>query len=162
MTTQKEIKRLRRSVKSRRIYAQRLRESAAEIALVKTEEEQAFARRLNDLADAELHAARHEEKAANEADHANSLPRFRSEAERLSHEEAMIRHEATMKALEGRLSIDRVKYMLAHHDLDTNVYIGDGMDKIEVRLGITHGENRPQMGARIVAAEIQTFGAARF
>lgn len=155
-----EIKRLSKSVKRRRNYADNLKRSAIEIRNdMPTDDELAFAARLVELADSELAKAREEERASKEIKERNQRPSYAD----FSSAEMKERAERAMAAVRGRLTIDRIQHMLAElgrpEDRPTT---GEGMATIEKLLGIEHLGDRPQLGVRVQLAETRMFGAPRF
>jgi len=168
--TQKEAKRLRKSVKRRRVYADNLRNSVAEIRAAAqasgVEEDVRFADRLDALADSELATARAEETQAKEIE-AQRPPFSNALFGGFSSQESRERSERAMASMAGSFAVDRVRHLLGHHKITPS---GDNhldMREVEKRLGLTErvepkGGPRMQMGARIALAETTAFGAPRF
>lgn len=155
-----ETKRLRRAVKRRRVYADNLKASAAAImADMPTDDRIAFAERLRDLADAELATAREEQKAADALETRHAQPAHHP----YSSQEMKERADRAMKAVAGRLSIDRAHHMLDElgisHDRPA---LGEAMNEVEKTIGIQHLGDRPLMGIRIQLAETRMYGEPRF
>ena len=160
MGNHKEIKRLSKSVKRRRLYAENLKLSAREIEIDNLSDEDVnFARRLRDLAEGELARARAEEKSAKEMKENNETrlqPQFSSE-------ECKLRHEKAMAAMAGKFSIDRARFLVAHLGKSgENLHMGEAMNLIETLLDISHENDKPLMMKRLELAEIKAFGKVRF
>lgn len=169
-TTQNHAKRLRKSVKRRRGYAENLRSSVAATRAAAqasgSREDAAFADRLDELANAELATAREEEAQAREAEsqlRGGGTASFSG----FSSAEQRERSDRAMAAMTGSFTRDRIGHLLAHHNLERTGDNHADLMEIERRLDLTDQVNpkglpRMQVGGRVTLAETATFGAPRF
>lgn len=167
--TQRDAKRLRKSVKRRRGYAENLRNSVATMRAAAqasgSREDEAFADRLDELANAELATARDEEAQAREVE--SRLRGGGSASASFSSTEQRERSERAMAAMSGSFTRDRIEHLLAHHGLGRTGNNHDDLQEIERRLDLTEQVNpkggpRMQVGRRVILAETATFGVPRF
>lgn len=158
-----EAKRLRKSVKHRRQYAQSLRDTVARLRdqafidnAASNSEQVRFADGVDRLADHELSLARSEEAEARTLEarvtptSAYSSPAMRERAEK------------AMKAIEGRMAIDRIRHLLERYGMTQAGSNDLSMQAVEQQLGIVHLDGKPQLGRRIDLAETAIYGAPRF
>ena len=140
-----EAKRLFKSAKRRRRYAEQLRQSAREHETP----EPALAERLERLAASEYAEAAMEERSARELEARTVPPPF----SRNPH--ATEQAERAMAAMKGRFAIDRAERLSRVHraGLDRTAGMGAVMAAVEARLGIDHGADAPLMGRRLAIAE---------
>lgn len=163
----KEAKRLRRSVKNRRLYVDNLRRTArtlrGDVDGPEREPNAAFAAQLDGLADRELAAAREEDRQARDIE-----TRPKGEATWRPDPGQARRAAEVMTRLAGSFARDRVEHLLGTLGIaDTGSDLGAAMTEVERRLGII-GQTQPEggprmlMGARIDLAETTAFGVPRF
>lgn len=156
-----EGKRLRKAVKRRRTYAENLKRTIADMKAAGPldDAEILFIDQLFDLAEAELAQARADEQAAKSIDVALTAKPHGD----YSSAEMKARAERAAEAIKGRMTVDRVRHMLAElGQPDETASTGEGMDLVETLMGTQHPEGRPQMGVRVANAETALFGAVRF
>jgi hypothetical protein len=148
-----EIKRLRKAVKRRRGYVENLRATARQHEASDLVVDQAFGRRLNELADEELRQARADETQAAALEAARRDPQ--RSAPVYSSAESQQRAENAMRAMAGRFAIDRVAALASRHGVQepSAGSMREALDAIERVLGILHEDGVPMTGARIDNAE---------